>query len=253
MSSSILEEDLIELTDNPKTKKIKSSLFGPEKPHYTGHRRRLKKRLIESKIGTTPDYEILEILLFSSQARSDVKPLAKRLIYNFGSFAKIFSATVDELREVPGINETAVAIIKCVREAVEYILKEDVKTTEILNNWKKLLSYLKGSMGNEKTEKFRILYLNTKHILLLDELQETGTIDQTPLYVREVIKRALSIGAASLIIAHNHPSGDCNPSKADIALTSTLQKACEHIGIRLVDHLIITNKNHFSFASQGLL
>jgi DNA repair protein RadC len=221
--------------------------------HHIGHRERLRKKFIASKNGTFLDYEILEILLFGAKLRSDVKPLAKQLIAKLGGFHKVFSSDANELRQIKGVNDTLIAIIKAVKEALQIILKADFEKKPILNNWKSVLDYLKLSMGSDSTEKFRILFLSKTYVLIEDYLQDVGTIDQTPLYIREVIKKALSLGASAVIISHNHPSGSCKPSDADLKVTEKLQKACVNIGLELVDHLIITTNSHFSFASNGLL
>lgn len=220
---------------------------------YTGHRNRLRERLLLSKTGTMPDYEILELLLFGSSPRQDVKPLAKALIASFGGFNKVFYAEIYELKQIKGLNTAALAIIRAVREALDLILKMEFKNQPILNNWKAVINYLKVSIGNSRIENFRILFLNKKHILMEDYLQDIGTIDQTPLYIREVIKKALALGAASIIIAHNHPSNEAKPSQADIDITMQLQQACLNVEIKLIDHLIITANKHFSFATNGLL
>ena len=221
--------------------------------HYSGHRTRLRKRILASKAGTIADYEVLELLLFGSQLRKDVKPLAKSLINKLGGFHKVFCAEVYELKQIKGVNDAAIAIIKSVREALNLMLKVEFKDKPILNNWKAVLNYLRGSMGNENTEKFRILFLNKKYILIEDYLQDVGTIDRTAIYIREVIRKALLISASSIVIAHNHPSNECKPPQADIDITMQLQQACASVEIKLIDHLIITQDNHFSFTSNGLI
>jgi DNA repair protein RadC len=224
-----------------------------EKPHHIGHRQRLRERFLASKKGSLPDYEVLEIMLFSSHPRGDVKPLAKELIAKFGSLAKVLNANAAELLLVKGVNESSVAQIKAVQEAAERLLKADVAERPVLQSWKALLDYCRASMGHLTSEQFRILFLNRKNMLIADELQETGTIDQTPVYPREVVKRALQLEASSIILVHNHPSGDTTPSKADIALTKQIQVAAATIGVTLHDHLIVSAAEHYSFKTNGII
>lgn len=221
--------------------------------HNSGHRKRLKERFLQSKKGSLPDYEILEIILFSASPRADVKPLAKTLIADFGSFAKVLNASQSELEKVRGVNESAIAHIKTVQEAAERLLKADVQEKPILQSWKALLDYCRASMGHLNKEQFRILYLNNKNRLIADELQEVGTVDQTPVYPREVVKRSLELQASAIILIHNHPSGDTTPSKADITLTRHIHQAVELVGIKLHDHVIVSANQHYSFKSNGIV
>jgi DNA repair protein RadC len=223
------------------------------KPHHTGHRQRLRERFITSKKGGLPDYEIMEILLFATHPRGDVKPLAKELIAKFGSFAKVINASPEELLTIKGINESAIAQLRVVQEAAERLLKDDIIDKPILQSWKALLDYCRASMGHLKNEQFRILFLNRKNMLMADDLQEAGTVDQTPVYPREVVKRALYLEASAVILVHNHPSGDTTPSKADISMTKQIQQALAPIGVILHDHVIVSSKGHYSFKSNGLV
>lgn len=225
----------------------------PTKPLHSGHRKRLRERLLKSKKGSLPDYEVLEVLLFASSPRSDVKPLAKTLIAQLGSLAKVLNASESELLKVKGMNESAVAHLRVVQEAAERLLKEEVTSKPILQSWKALLDYCRASMGHLKSEQFRILFLNSKNRLIADELQEVGTVDQTPVYPREVVKRALELEASAIILVHNHPSGDTTPSKADIQLTRKIIQACEAVGIALHDHVIVSALSHCSFKSNGII
>jgi DNA repair protein RadC len=224
-----------------------------EPAHYVGHRQRLRERFLKAKKGTTPDYEILEILLFASHPRGDVKPLAKDLIAKYGSLAKVLNAETEDLLRIKGMNESSVAQMRAVQEAAERLLKGDTEDKPILQSWKALLDYCRASMGHLTAEQFRILFLNHKNMLIADELQEAGTIDQTPVYPREVVKRALQLNASSIILVHNHPSGDTTPSKADIALTKQIQQAAATINVNLHDHLVVSAKGHFSFKTNGLI
>lgn len=224
-----------------------------KKPHYLGHRKRLKERFLLSKKGTLPDYELLEILLFAATPRGDVKPLSKDLISRFGSFAKVISASAEELGKIKGINDSVIAQFKVIQESVERLLKEEVVEQTVLQSWKALVDYCRVSMGQLKKEQFRILFLNKKNVLISDELQEAGTVDQTPVYPREVVKRALELEASAVILVHNHPSGDLTPSKADINVTRQIQQGLEVVGITLHDHIIVSAANHYSFKTYGLI
>lgn len=224
-----------------------------EKPHHLGHRKRLRTRFLTTPKGTLPDYEILEILLFTSHPRGDVKPLAKTLIERFGSLARVLNASETELLDMRGMNASGVAQIRVVQEAAERLLKEDLTTSPVLQSWKSLLDYCRASMGHLKVEQFRILFLDKKNRLIADELQATGTVDQTPVYPREVVKRALQLEASYLIMIHNHPSGDITPSKADIQVTKQIVAALETVNISLHDHVIVSARDHYSFKTNRII
>lgn len=224
-----------------------------KKPHYTGHRKRLRERFLKTEGNGLADYELLEMLLFSSKPRGDVKPLAKELVNEFGSLAKALSASRDELAKVKGMGDTAIASLKAVREAAIRMLGAEITEKPILQSWKAVLDYCRAAMSFNKTEQFRIFFLDKKNKLISDELQQQGTIDHTPVYPREVVKRALELGASSLILVHNHPSGDPTPSKADVKMTEQIVQAAAALGVSIHDHLIIAGKKHYSFASNGLL
>jgi len=200
-----------------------------------------------------PDYEMLELLLFQAIPRRDTKPLAKRLLKHFGSFNEVISAEAGALREVEGVAEAVVVTLKTVQAAALRLSREEIMDRPVLANWDKLVAYCRASMGFEKTERFRILFLNRQNVLIADEVQQTGTVDHTPVYPREVIKRALELGATALIMVHNHPSGDSKPSKADIDMTNEVKDAGAKLGITLHDHLIMTQAGHSSFKDLGLL
>ncbi len=224
-----------------------------ETKHYHGHRERLRTRLLDSKKGTLPDYEILEILLFVAKPRGDVKPLAKELIAHFKTLGRVLTATPAQLREIKGVNEAVIASLRTVQEAAERLLKEEVKEQPILQSWKALLDYCRASMGYNKTEQFRILFLDRKNMLIADDLQEVGTVDQTPAYPREIVKRALQLDASAVILVHNHPSGDTTPSRADIVLTKQIADALKIVSVILHDHIIISTSEHYSFKSYGVI
>ena len=199
------------------------------------------------------DYEMLELLLFQAMARRDTKPLAKRLLKHFGSFNEVISAEAAALKEIEGVGEAVVVALKCVQAAALRLSREEIMNRPVLANWDKLVAYCRAAMGFEKTERFRILFLNRRNVLIADEVQQTGTVDHTPVYPREVIKRALELGATALIMVHNHPSGDPTPSKADIDMTNEVKDAGTKLGITLHDHLIMTKAGHSSFKDMGLL
>jgi DNA repair protein RadC len=223
-----------------------------EKPHYLGHRQRLRERFMESEGKGIPDYEILELLLFACKPQGDVKPLAKELISKFGSLAKVLTAPPSELLEINGMGEVTVATFKVVREAGLRLLKNEAQKVTVLQGWQQVLDYCNAIMGSERKEQFRVLYLNQKSMLIADEVQY-GTIDQAPVYPREIIKRALELHAAHLILVHNHPSGDPKPSREDIEITKQIQQGAAALGILIHDHLIIAGNKHYSFAGNGLL
>lgn len=239
------------MTDKVADKDIKDKTA--KKPHYSGHRKRLKERFLNSKKGDLPDYELLEILLFSAHSRSDVKPLAKTLIAKFGSLAKVLNAPADQLKDIKGVNDSSLVQFKIIQEASERLLKQNFTKTPVLQSWKALLDYCRASMGHLKKEQFRILFLNTKNILIEDELQEFGTVDQTPVYPREIVKRALQLEASSVILVHNHPSGDVTPSNADVKLTKNIVKAMSAVNIKVHDHLIVSANDHYSFKANMLM
>lgn len=224
-----------------------------QKPHFHGHRARLRERFLGAKPGSLPDYEILEMLLFSAMPRADVKPLAKALLAEFGSFARVISAAPEELKKIPGTGDAVVAALKVTQDAALRLLLDEVKEKPVLQSWKALLNYCRASMGYNKTEQFRIFFLDRKNQLLADELQQQGTVDHTPVYPREVVKRALELGASAIILVHNHPSGDPTPSRADIDMTKKIIEAAAPLSVAVHDHLIIGATEHYSFKSHGLI
>lgn len=223
-----------------------------EKPHHLGHRDRLRERFLKSP-EALPDYELLELLLFLAIPRRDVKPLAKALITKFKDMNGVLNATPQELQTVSGISEKTAVAIKTIREAGLRVLKLNVLKQPILNSWSRLIDYLSADMAQEKKEHFRLLFLNKKNELIADEIQGSGTVDHTPAYPREIIKRALEVGATALILAHNHPSGDPSPSPADIELTNAVIDAAKPFDIIIHDHVIISRNGHTSFRNEGLI
>jgi len=224
-----------------------------EKPHYTGHRKRLRERFLTNGPEALADYEMLEMILFPAKPIGDVKPMAKDLIAKFGSFGKVLFASPIELMRVEGVNEGAVVAIKVAKAAAERLLKEEVCDRPIIKSWTQLLDYCRIHIGSNQNEEFHVLFLNHKLELIADERQQKGTINHTPVYPREVVKRALELAASSLILVHNHPSGDVNPSKSDLDVTKQIIDAARPLGIEIHDHLIIGSKKHFSFKSKGLI
>jgi DNA repair protein RadC len=224
----------------------------PAVPHYYGHRNRLRQRLVDAGAEALPDYELLEVLLFAANARGDVKPLAKALIEHFGGFAEAMSADFDALAAA-GLNLAGIAALKSVREAALRLMRAELQQQPVVNTWDKLIDYCTAQVAHNKVEEFHILFLDRKNVLLKHERQQKGTVDHTPVYTREVVKRALELGASALILVHNHPSGDPTPSKADIAVTQDIKKAAAPLGVVLHDHVIIGRNRHVSLRDLGLI
>ncbi len=234
-------------------------------PHYHGHRQRLRARFLESGAEGMPDYELLELLLFFSIRYIDVKPLAKRLLEEFGSLGGVLAAEPLRLEQVMLAADSAhaerlekdrhftVTHLKGIQRLLQRVLAEDVQARPVIASWQALLDYLKMALGHEPIEQFRVLFLDKKNMLIKDEVQQRGTVDHTPLYPREIAKRALELGASALIMVHNHPSGDPTPSRADIEMTNQVAAALAPIRILLHDHLIIGQTKHTSFKSEGLI
>jgi DNA repair protein RadC len=224
-----------------------------EAPHYVGHRARLRDRLLTGDADALPDYELLELVLFGANARGDVKPLAKKLLARFGSFAGVLTADPAQLAAVEGVGPVAIATLKTIQAAARRLAREQARTAPVLAGWQAVLDYCRIAMAHEPIEQVRLLFLDRKNHLIGDEVVQRGTIDHTPLYPREVVKRALEVGATALVLVHNHPTGDPTPSKADIDMTRTLARAAEGVGISLHDHLVIGRHGHSSFKALGLL
>ena len=224
----------------------------PETPHYWGHRARVRERVMKSGVEALADYELLELLLFYAIERIDTKPLAKRLLERFGTLGDVFAAEPAQLREFE-IDQKTLILFRTAREAGRRLAERKVKDMPVLTNWQQLIDYCHAALAHEKTEQFRILFLDRKNVLIADEVQQRGTIDHTPVYPREVVKRALALNAAALILVHNHPSGDPKPSRDDIEMTREIKTAAGALGISIHDHLVIGRKGHASFRSLGLL
>ncbi len=222
-------------------------------PHYFEHRRRLREKFLKAGESALADYELLELSLFAAIPRRDVKPLAKELINKFGGYADVIAAPPERLREVAGVGDGVVAALKTIEAAARRLAQGKLLKRPALSSWDALLEYCAIAMGRGQTEEFRVLFLDRKNILLADEVHQHGTVDHTPVYPREVVKRALELRASALILVHNHPSGDPTPSKADIAMTREIAAAAKALKIELHDHLVIGNGAHVSFKSEGLL
>lgn len=223
------------------------------KPHYHGHRDRLRLRFVEGGAAALAEYELLELLLFMAIPRRDVKPLAKTLLNKFGSFAGVLNASLAELKDIDGISENTAIGLKTIQAAGHKLLQQDLRERPLLNSWTRLIEYCHAVMAHEGREQFRVLFLNKKNELLADEVQSTGTVDHTPAYPREIMKRALEIGATALVLVHNHPSGDTKPSDPDIDMTYAICAAAEPFKIVVHDHIIIGRKGHTSFKTEGLM
>lgn len=221
-------------------------------PGHLDHRRRMRERLFTAGPEALADYELLEMVLFVVP-RIDTKPLAKALIARFGSFAAAIAAPRAELLAVEGMGDGAVAALKVVQAASLRLLKAEVKDAPLLASWDRLMAYLHAALAREKVEQLRVLYLDNRNRLLADEVQGSGTVNHAPLYPREVLRRALELQAAALILVHNHPSGDPSPSRADIEMTREMAAAARSLGLALHDHVIVGNGRWLSFRQEGLL
>ncbi|MFN3828018.1 MAG: RadC family protein [Micavibrio sp.] len=238
----------------PKTdKKTNKPSDKTDEPHYHGHRDRLRERFLTGGSDALPDYELLELVLFMAIPRRDVKPLAKTLINRFDNLAGVLNAPVAELEKIDGLSANTITALKAIQASAFRMLKQDIIRKPILNSWARLMDYCAATMAHEKKEHFRILFLNKKNELIADETQQSGTVDHTPAYPREIMKRALELGATALILCHNHPSGDPRPSQADIDMTQMIIAAGEPFSIIIHDHIIVSKHGTASFRNLGLL
>ncbi|MEO1168352.1 MAG: DNA repair protein RadC [Pseudomonadota bacterium] len=219
----------------------------------TGHRARLRKRLIEGGHDALLDHELVEYLLALAIPRRDTKPLAKRLIGEFGGFGALLSAEPEALARIGGLSEGAIAALMIAKASALRLLSDEIREKPILSNWQALIDYLHADMAHEPIERVRVLHLDSKNVLIRDEIVTEGSIDQAAIYVREIIRRAIDLHASGLILVHNHPSGDPSPSKADIRLTREVAEAARPLNIAVHDHLIIGTKGQTSLRSQGLI
>jgi DNA repair protein RadC len=235
---------------------IRPETTAPVPPPPAGtedHRTHLRSRLIQAGGEALADHELLEMVLFLALPRRDPKPVARALMTRFGSFAAAITAPFQELLTTEGLGESGVAALKTVQAAALRLARAEVMNRPLLNNWDRLIAYLNAALGRERVEHFRVLFLDNRNRLLADEAQARGTVNHTPVYPREVVKRALELHATALILVHNHPSGDPQPSQEDIDMTHEVRLAAHALSITLHDHVIIGNGTWFSFRREGLL
>jgi DNA repair protein RadC len=224
-----------------------------EKPHYHGHRERLRERFYGAGPDALSDYELLEMALYAAIPRRDTKPLAKLLLKKFGSFAEVVHAPEARLREVEGVKDASINQLKLIAAAAGRIAKGEIRRSIALSSWNDVIDYCRSGMAFADKEQFRLLFLDKKNKLIADEVQQTGTIDHTPVYPREVIKRALELSATALILVHNHPSGDPSPSQADIQMTKAIIDIAAPLGISVHDHIIVGKNGHASLKGLKLM
>lgn len=229
----------------------------PAKPGHDGHRARLRERFRKGGADPLPDYELLELVLFAAQPRRDMKPVAKRLVAAFGGFAGAVSAPRARLAAIEGVGEAAIDQLKLVEAAAQRLTRARahgaVADRTVLSSWSALTDYCRATMAWRDVEQFHLLFLDNRNVLIADEAQTRGTVNQAPVYPREVARRALELNASALIVAHNHPSGDPTPSRADIEMTKALKAALATVGVTLHDHLVIGKDSDASFVQLGLL
>lgn len=233
--------------------KSSPSLVTKDTSHYQGHRQRLKEKLTTLGAAGFADYELLELLLFQAIPRTDTKPLAKMLIGRFGGILGVVAAPIPLLKEIKGVGDAVIHTLKLHHALIGRALKQDICGKNVLQSWQQVIDYCSATMAYNDKEQLRILYLDQKNQVMCDEIQQTGTINHTPIYPREVMKRAFEVGAAALILVHNHPSGDPTPSRADIDLTLKIQRIGSDLGVKLHDHIIIGKGRHSSLKSLGII
>ena len=225
----------------------------PQSVGSAGHRQRLRERFMSGGADALPDYELLELVLFRAVQRRDMKPLAKRLIAAFGSFSEVINAPEPRLREVKGVGDAVVAELKLIRAAAHRLMRREINDKPVLSSWNEVLEYCRAVSAFEDREQFRILFLNRKNRLIADEIQGLGTVDHTPVYVREVVKRALELSASAILLVHNHPSGDPKPSRTDIEMTRQIINAAKPLGVTVHDHIVVGRGGYASFQELGLM
>ena len=224
----------------------------PARPHHNGHRERLRERARKGGLEALPDYELLELYLFRSIPLKDVKPLAKDLLARFGGLAGVLGATAEELCAEAGVGAAVAQDLKLIHQASLRIGREPVKKRTVISSWSALLAYVKLALAHESREQFRVLYLDKKNQLIADEVMNRGTVDHAPVYPREVVRRALEVSASSLILVHNHPSGDPTPSSADVEMTKQVVEAGRPLRIAVHDHLVVGRDGVASLKALGL-
>ena len=226
---------------------------GKQEHHGAGHRERLRRRLLDGGPDALLDHELIEYLLALAIPRRDTKPLAKQLLAEFGGIGRLLTADSEALKRVSGMGETSVAALKIAQAAALRLVKAEIIDRPVLASWQALLDYLRADMAHLTIERVRVLHLNSRNILIRDENMGDGSVDQAAIYVREVIRRAIDLGSASLILVHNHPSGDPAPSQQDIQTTRNIIDAGKKLGIAVHDHIIIGTNGHSSMRAMGLI
>ncbi|MBL8847898.1 MAG: DNA repair protein RadC [Hyphomicrobium zavarzinii] len=232
---------------------VQGSFLEASQPLYSGHRQRLRDRFRKAGGDALPDYELLEMVLFRAIPRRDTKDLAKRLLARFGSFAQVVNAPDARLKEISGVGDAVITELRLIRAAALRLMRSEIASGPLLSSWTQVLDYLKAVQGYEHREQFRILFLDKKNHLIADEIQGQGTVDHTPVYVREVVKRALELSSTAIILVHNHPSGDPTPSRADIDMTRMIVDAGRPLGVQVHDHVIVGRGGYASFRSLRLI
>src|SRR5215472_15441474 len=222
-------------------------------PHFHGHRARLRSRFRDAGAEALSDYELSELLLFRALPRRDVKPLAKTLLAKFGSFAEVIAAPEARLAEVKGLGGAGIIELKVAQAAASRLLRGAIKKRPVLSSWSSVLDYCRTAQGFADREQFRVLFLDKRNLLIADEVQQIGTVDHTPVYPREVVKRALELSASAIILVHNHPSGDPTPSGADIDMTREIGVVAKPIGIALHDHIVVGKEGQASLKGLKLI
>jgi len=235
--------------DQPPAKPSRKSAHA----HHAGHRERLRQRAKVGGLVALPDYELLELYLFRTMPRGDVKPLAKALLARFGSLGGVLGATIEELATVRGVGEAAAMDIKLLHEATLRAGRDKIAKRPVISSWSALLGYVRVALANESREQFRVLFLDKKNQLIADEVMNRGTVDHAPVYPREVMRRALELSSSNIIVVHNHPSGDPTPSRPDIDMTKQIVEAGKALKIAVHDHLVVGREGVASFKALGLM
>ncbi len=230
----------------------------PEAPErkrlgHEGHRARLRTRFLTSGADSLADHELIELLLFAALPRRDTKAIAHDLLSRFKTFAALLSASPADLMKTSGLGEAGATALKAAQATALRLMRSEILKRPVISSWQQVIDYCTASMAEERIEQFRIIFLDRQNQLIADEIQQKGTIDHTPVYPREVIRRALEIGATAIVLVHNHPTGDPKPSRADIDMTRAISQAAAPLGISIHDHLVIGRKGHYSFKASGLL
>ena len=223
------------------------------KPHWQGHRERLRGKLLKRGAGALEDYEVMEVILMAFIPRRDVKPIAKALMTRFGSLSGVLAAPSADLVKVDGIGESVAAYLKAIAELQSRASLEEIRRRPAISSWSALVSYVRTELQHEGREQFRVLFLDRKNQLIADEVMGHGTVDHAPVYPREIARRALELQASSLILVHNHPSGDTTPSRADIDMTREIINVLDPLEITVHDHLIAGTGGVTSFRTAGLI